>query len=108
MIGAVTLNVGLNLLLIPRYDFYGAAVAWLITNVVWFAAGMIIACRLLKLAVADFYKIFRVLISGALMGLAIWFTASRLVFFWLIPSAALVYVVAIILTRAYETSARNT
>ncbi len=100
MIGAVVLNTTLNLFLIPRYDFYGASIAWLVTNIAWFGAGMMIAYRFLELTGKDFIRLARIIFSGLIMSAAVILGRPYLSFLPLVLASGVVYLGAAFILRA--------
>lgn len=73
-IGAVTLNVALNLVLIPRYSYNGAAIATLISECVGFLGTFVVAQRLTSIGI-DWSFLLRAAAAAVVAGLvavALW------------------------------------
>jgi O-antigen/teichoic acid export membrane protein len=91
-------NLGMNAVLIPTEGYLGAAAASTLTEAVLFAGGWWLLRRPLY-ALPVFRSIARVLVSGIVMGVAVWL--ARAWPLWaLIPLGAAVYAAGLLLLRA--------
>lgn len=97
---ALALNVILNIFLIPRYNYVGAAVAAAISNIVLVLLGL---PWIRKLApYSNRYialKFAKALVAAAAMGIVVYLLKDVLHFIIIIPLAVIVYLVCIILIR---------
>ncbi len=97
---SLALNVGLNLILIPRYGYLGAAAASSLTEVGLFLGGWWLLRRhFMPLPVLS--SIARVLVSGALMGAVVFLIRAWSLLF-VIPAAAAVYLAALLWLHALD------
>jgi O-antigen/teichoic acid export membrane protein len=94
----LAVNVSLNLILIPPFGYLGAAAASTITEVALFVGGWWLLRRH-RLPLAVITSIGRVLVSAALMGVAVYLIRS-----WplvlVVPVGAATYVAALVVLRA--------
>jgi O-antigen/teichoic acid export membrane protein len=100
LVGATMLfNLALNIWLIPRYSFTGAATAFFCSHAFLFVAGMIVASRIIPYSrIKLFIDTFKAFISVALMGFAIYFL-NGVHFIVLIMVGALIYFVFLFILR---------
>jgi O-antigen/teichoic acid export membrane protein len=104
-------NIVLNILLIPRYGYGGAAVALLLSMVVLNIVSWIIGARLLPIAF-PLASLGRSAVCAAVMAAFLWacmsfgHSAGRVWNFWLIAPAILVYFAALYLSGECEAGER--
>lgn len=104
-------NVVLNLLFIPRYGYYGAAVALLLSMMVLNIVSWIIGARLMQICF-PFASLGRSAAASSLMALVLWAGMSfghatgRIWNFWLILPAGLVYFLVLYLIGEGEPGER--
>jgi O-antigen/teichoic acid export membrane protein len=90
----VVFNVGMNLILIPRISYIGAAIDTVLTEVLvlffsWYIAHQYLAIKLnLKI-------IWQVLFGGLIMGTFLYFFANNFNLIVLIPLAAIIYALSL-------------
>lgn len=94
-------NVAMNLLLVPRYGFYGAGVATGLAYLIYFISSVIVSKKYLKWTV-KIYSVKNVLICSILMGIAVvmvkgYLSRSLLSLFLLISLGAVIYFAILIL-----------
>ncbi len=89
---SMTLNIILNLILIPRFSFVGAAISTLVSHSFLYTLGMIFANKIVafnrKFVFGSLTKIF---LSASLMSAVIIFLNRFVLFWFLIPLGGLVY-----------------
>jgi O-antigen/teichoic acid export membrane protein len=96
---AVAVNIGLNLLLIPRFGYLGASAVTVVTEAALSVAGWFFVARRERL---PWLRVtWRTLLAGALMGAALYPLARRSLFVSA-PIGALVYAGALWLLRAVD------
>jgi O-antigen/teichoic acid export membrane protein len=96
---AVAVNVGLNLILIPRFGYLGASAVTVVTEAALSVAGWFFVARRERL---PWLRVtWRTLLAGALMGAALYPLARRSLFVSA-PIGALVYAGALWLLRAVD------
>ncbi|MEK7511702.1 MAG: flippase [Patescibacteria group bacterium] len=105
LVGATMLmNIALNVWLIPKYSFVGAATAFLFSHTFLFIAGMIVASRIIPYGkmslIIDTFKSF---ISVTAMGFAIYFLRN-LHFLFLIAIGVFVYFIVMFILRGLRMS----
>ncbi|HKF49239.1 MAG TPA: polysaccharide biosynthesis C-terminal domain-containing protein [Terracidiphilus sp.] len=104
-------NVVLNLILIPRYGYYGAAVALLLSMVVLNIVSWTIGAKLLPISL-PFVSLGRAAVCTGFMAAFLWACMSfghstgRARDLWLIPPAILVYFAVLYLSGEYEPGER--
>lgn len=96
---AVVVNVGLNLLLIPRYGYLAASATTVVTEAAFSVAGWYFVGRRLKLPVLRLS--WRILLAGLIMGVVLTPLAGRSIFISA-PVGAAVYGLGLLLLRAIE------
>lgn len=96
-IWAVVFNIGANLLLIPQFSFWGAAVTTVLTELGILIFSMYLVAKYLKLT-ANWTIFGKTLIISALMGWIIWL-ARPLPVGWLVVLGAVVYIGLILATK---------
>lgn len=89
------LNVGLNLLVIPRYGFTGAAVTTLVTEILGFTIMFWLLRRNITLT-ETLVVALKVAVLTALMGLVVWLLRGKISVFAVIAVAIAIYSPAII------------
>ncbi|MFH1286660.1 MAG: flippase [Candidatus Magasanikbacteria bacterium] len=97
----LVVNVTLNLILIPRIDIVGAAIAALVGNFLLTFLGIFIVPKVTKISYEFLGKaLIQVVISAAVMGLMVWFINGLAHFLIAILAGAVVYPVMLFVTRA--------
>ena len=107
LIGAVA-NIGLNLILIPRWSYIGAGVATLISgSITSFACWYIASKYLYKLPIHRI--LVKPLIASGIMGIAVYWLnqATRMNLFLLIASGAVLYLTGLYLLRTFSKEDRE-
>lgn len=98
------LNVALNIWLIPRYGFVGAAAAFFCSHAFLFAAGLIVAGRIIPYGkISLIIDTFKAFVSVTAMGFAIYFFGN-LQFFFLIAIGVFVYFSVMFILRGLKAS----
>jgi len=98
----VLINVTLNIVLILKFDYVGAAMASLISTITLFILGMYWVPKIINYnkwyLVKNFVKI---LIASLIMGGTIYYLLNNILisWWWLIPAGAVVYLVALWILR---------
>lgn len=95
---ALVFNLGLNLILIPRYQQVGAAVVTSLTELLLLCVSLVLVPRRL-LPLRSLKVGAKAIIASAVMAFAVIFL-SKFSIFMLIPVAAFVYLVCVIVLRA--------
>ncbi len=105
-IGIITVvNIALNVLLIPRFTFNGAAIASLISSVLLFALGLYQVTRVVDVRKLFFFKVTSKCLTAALiMGFLMLQFKDRLSFLILAPIGAVVYFVILFSIGGFATS----
>lgn len=98
--GVAVFNISLNLFLIPRYAYFGAAWTSLATELLVPIIGGFLVARHLKYVPTP-ARIGRIAFSGALMGVFLWLFPT-LSFPVAVIGGALVYLAGLVVTRAIE------
>lgn len=98
-------NVILNVILIPKYSFSGAAIAFLISHLFLFTAGLIVSGRIIPFGKKDFFITFsKVLLSAFIMSAVIYALLDKIHFIALIFLGAIIYFACLVglrgITRA--------
>jgi O-antigen/teichoic acid export membrane protein len=97
------LNVVLNVILIPRYSFLGAAISAVISHALLFTIGLIFAGR-----IVDYNKKFifsallKIILSAGVMSAAIIYLRPYVYWIFLVPVGAAVYFGLLFLIRGIE------
>ncbi len=101
----MVLNLVLNLLLIPRYTFIGAAVASTISSVVLLSLGLYVARKIVQLDIRLLLSTaWKTLVCSLTMAALIHYLDDRLNIFVLIALAATWYFGSLFLLRGYKAS----
>lgn len=101
-LGVAVMGVVAYLVLIPRFDIRGAATGTILTEVATGIVGFILVLRVMQFRL-QLGTLPRVILSAAIMGMMVWL--FRGVNVWLVlVGAALVYMFALIATRAIKIS----
>lgn len=101
LVGAVmVVNVALNVFVIPRFSFVGAAAAFVASHTLLFVAGMIASARIIPYAKARMLLAAgQTIVSAGAMAVVILALIDKLHFILLIIIGAIVYAVMIFLVR---------
>jgi len=97
---AVTINVVLNIILIPEHSFVGAAIAALVSGIILFCLGLRWVGK-----VMNYNKKFLLIMflksaaAGFLMAIILWFSKEHLSIYFSIPLGAIIYLIAIYLFK---------
>jgi O-antigen/teichoic acid export membrane protein len=95
---AVGVNVGLNLALIPRFGYMGAATSALATACFITICGSVAVSRMLQIGLAP-SRMSRLLAANALLAVALWLLTALAAPWWVaVVAAALVYPPFLLLT----------
>jgi len=98
----MVLNIILNVILIPRYSYVGAAAASSVSTLAMFLLQLYVARQItpfsLKFLAGRFGKI---IFSGAVMYLVIVYLLPSVNFLWLVPLGAVVYFVLLYLIKGF-------
>jgi O-antigen/teichoic acid export membrane protein len=97
---AAALNVGLNVILIPRYGMMGAAAATIVSDVVWLALGMVYVKRDLTVGVPVSAWL-RPFIASLALTLVLW-VAAPLLWVWQVTLGATAYFATLIVLGESE------
>lgn len=104
----VIVNVILNMILVPRFGFVGAATSAVIAEIVMFAA-LVLRTRFYIKHMWDFSFLGKTVLSALIMGVVLFFTVDyfmNLLFskslFVLIPLGALIFAGSMFMTRAFS------
>ncbi len=98
----LTVFVALNLILIPRYGFMGAVYAALSCSILIVFLGWVRAREIVPVFTARFMAILlKLAIASGLMGLAVFYFKDEYSFLIIIPVAAVLYGMLLLLLRAY-------
>lgn len=89
------LNIGMNLVIIPRFGFTGAAVTTLITEIIGLTQMFWLLRRNISLAETAIMALKLAALTGV-MGLLVWLLRDRMNVFVVIALAALVYAPAVV------------
>ncbi|HAH04479.1 MAG: Lipopolysaccharide O-side chain biosynthesis protein (O-antigen transpoter) [Parcubacteria group bacterium GW2011_GWA2_43_17] len=99
----MSINIILNLLLIPRFSYIGAAVASSVSTVLMFLLQLYIAGKIVPLSGGFLMgKLWRVALAGAAMFFLIKFLIDFINFIYLIPLGGLVYFGVLYLMRGFD------
>ncbi len=99
----MALNVILNVILIPRFSYLGAAISAVISHALLFTIGLIFAGR-----VVDYNKkfifsaLFKIVISAGAMSAAIIYLRPYIYWIFLVPIGAAIYFALLFLLRGME------
>jgi O-antigen/teichoic acid export membrane protein len=94
---AVVVNIGLNLLLIPRFGYLAASAVTVVTEAAFSVAGWIFVARVERLR---WLRVsWRILAAGLLMGVVLYPVAGRSIYLSA-PAGAAVYLIGLLLFRA--------
>ena len=102
IIGTVmTINIFLNILLIPKYGVIGAASTALIGNILLASLGYLIVPQIFKVSHIFLLKsFFQLFLSAVIMSAAVWYVNQFYHFAFAIAVGAVVYPIMLFLTRA--------
>jgi O-antigen/teichoic acid export membrane protein len=102
LVGAtMVLNVILNIILIPRFQFIGASIAFVTCHTFLLIASLIVARRIVPYSREYLFTIFlRALFAASVMGIVIYYLINTLHFIILIGIGAVIYLVIIYLSGA--------
>lgn len=93
----------LNIILIPRLGFMGAVYTALITSILIMILGAAKARQLISLfSISAMVSIVKLLIASALMGALVWWLRDIYSFILVIPLAAVLYFVFLLILRVYR------
>ena len=95
-----SINIILNIILIPSFGVLGSAIAFAVTNVVVLALDLIFVPRVIQFSGWPlFFIMLKISVSAAIMGLVIKLLANSMNYLLLILLAVIVYCVLIIILR---------
>jgi O-antigen/teichoic acid export membrane protein len=101
----MVLNVILNIIVIPRYSFVGAAAAFMVSHSFLFVMSLIIAKQIIPYSKRNLLKVLlRSLVGVAVMGGVLLYLIDSLHFVVLIGLGAIVYFVVMYLIRGFTKS----
>ncbi len=105
IVGVVMLvNIALNLILIPRYDIVGAAIAALVGNILLTVFGYVIVPKITRVSHSYIAKAFvQILLAAGCMGLLVFAVNARMHFLYAILVGAISYPVFLFLFRSITT-----
>jgi len=102
---AVIINIILNLILIPKYTYTGAAIASTISSLIILVLGLITADQVIKFnkkyLIVNFLKTF---LSAVIMGVVIYYLIDKMHFAFLIILGIIVYFILLFLIRGFKKS----
>lgn len=105
----MSVNIVLNIILIPLYSFVGAAIAALVSYALLTIMGAIWAHKYTKIDWSFlFSKFIRIFVSGVLMGGVVYYLRPTINLVFLIFIGAVAYIILIFMTRAIEFSQLKT
>ena len=97
VVATMLFNIILNIILIPRYSFSGAAIAFLVSHSFLFVAGLIVSGRIIPFGKKDFFVTFvKVLFSALIMLAVLQGLINKAHFSLLIIFGALIYFVCLV------------
>lgn len=100
---AMALNVILNVILIPRFSFLGAAVSVTVSHSVLFILGMIFANKVVSYNKSFLFgSLLKIVFSAGLMGVAIIYSRPYIHWLFLIPLGGLIYFGVLFLIHGIE------
>jgi len=100
--GAWGVSIVLNLILIPKFGIYGAAIASLCSNFFFFVVGYFFVNRCLQLKNIENIKIFiKSLFSALIMGVVVYYIESIFNFILAVPVGIVVYFSILYLLKGY-------
>jgi len=100
--GAWGVSIILNLILIPKFGIYGAAIASLASNFFFFVVGYYFVNRFLHLKNIENIKIFtKSLFSGVIMGVVVYYIEYTFNFILAVPVGIVVYFSVLYLLKGY-------
>jgi O-antigen/teichoic acid export membrane protein len=104
VICALILNVALNIILIPQYSIIGAALSALVGNIFFVICELFAARSLVQGWFARAHTtLLKIAAAGALMGACVWYSTQYVHFLISIGIGAIVYIVALFVTRVFTT-----
>jgi O-antigen/teichoic acid export membrane protein len=96
-------NAILNFILIPRYEYLGAAIAFLASHSALFIVSLIFARRIVTYSARQFAaQTLKVVLSCFVMLFAIWVLTPMMNIFVVIGCAVIIYFVALFLLRGFQ------
>ncbi|MBU1145958.1 flippase [Patescibacteria group bacterium] len=99
----MALNVVLNVILIPRFSYLGAAISTVISHTLLFTIGLIFAGRVVAYNKKFiFIALFKIVISAGAMSAVIIYLRPYVYWVFLIPIGAIIYFVLLFLLRGME------
>ena len=97
------LNVVLNVILIPRYSFLGAAISAVISHALLFTIGLIFAGRIVDYNKKFIFSaLFKIILSAGAMSTAIIYLRPYVYWIFLVPVGATIYFGLLFLIRGME------
>jgi len=105
MIITVVINISLNLLLIKKYTFNGAAFSALVSGIILFFLGLYWVGKIAPYDKAGLLKMLgKALISGSIMMACLWLIKDQVSLFVSIPAGMLIYALAIFAVKGITKS----
>ncbi|MDO5848687.1 MAG: flippase [Methanobrevibacter sp.] len=105
-LGAAITNVALNLVLIPRYSYMGAATATVLSEIVILVLALFVLGKVgIKVSRHLVFDVCKIIISSLALGVVLYFLNLNM---WIaIPVSIAVYLVFLIVTRTFDDSDRH-
>lgn len=96
---AATINVGLNLVIIPRYGIKGAAAVTMLAEAMVLLTGLIVISKIINVRLHFFRAVWRPLAASALMGAALFALGNRLSLFLTVTIGGVCYLLILFFLR---------